>query len=459
MPNTFSYVVIISWPVVTFICLNKFGVGRGSLIALLSAYMFLPASFSLDIPGFPDLNKFLMTTLTILSYLIISGRRLGIVHLDKYLKLLFWIFMITPFCTALTNKGWYLHLPGLSLYDGLSNSVVNFLNFLPFFIGLRYFREEKEQIVLFKYFAFAAFVYSFLALYEIRMSPQLHNIVYGYFPHSWVQQYRSGGFRAVVFMGHGLLVAMFLALGVGFWAAMNKAKQSVFSWSNTLGLFVVFFTLLLSKSMAALLYGVFALLSIKFFKPKQIYLVSFMMAVLFMTYPILSATGLFPHKNLVQIAESISYERAQSLNFRFENENILLSHANERPWFGWGGWGRNRVFDHETGQDVSITDGEWIITLGKSGWFGFLSTFLFMFIPIWLVFKKNKKILFTEEKSEILLASHCLIVALIMVDQLPNASLNPLYWLIAGSLLGRVQVLPSEKSNSKAFSDDSRLIR
>jgi hypothetical protein len=46
--------------------------------------------------------------------------------------------------------------------------------------------------------------------------------------------------------------------------------------------------------------------------------------------------------------------------------------------------------------------------------------------------------------SFFLLASHSLIVSIIMIDQIPNASLNPLYWLIVGSLFGRFQVVLSE---------------
>lgn len=444
MPNTFAYIVFLSWPLIVLYLLNRFKIGPGALLSLLGAYMFLPASFTLVIPG-PDLDKFLITSLTILLYIIFQGQTLGVKYLDNRFKFLLLMVIVTPFLTSLTNQERYLHLPGLSLYDGLSSSFVSFLEFIPFLIGLVYFRKEEEHFLLFKYFAIATFIYSFFALFEIRMSPQLHNWLYGYFPHDWRQQYRSGGFRSIVFMGHGLLVAMFLAMGVAFWASLNCAKYKVFRYSSTLGLVVVLITLLLSKSLAALIYGIFALVAIKYFKTKQIYFISIVLALIFITYPISSATGLFPHAKLVEFASEISQDRADSLDFRFRNENLLLAHANQKPWLGWGTWGRNRIYDAETGDDISVTDGKWIISLGSAGWIGFLSTYLFLFLPVWIIFRRNKSMNFTSHEDKILLSGHCLIVALIMIDQLPNSSFNPLYLCLAGSLLGRSQVLLSRK--------------
>lgn len=451
MPNTFAYIALFSWPFVTFFMLRRYGTGGGALISLLAAYMFLPASFAIVIPGFPNLDKFVITTLTIIFYIILRKQSFGIVFLSKRLKIILLFFIAAPFFTVITNQERYLHLPGLSLYDGLSVSLNGLLDFFPFLIGLAYFRQEEEQLKLFKYFAIASLVYAFLALIEIRISPQLHNWVYGYFPHSWIQQYRSGGFRAVLFMGHGLLVAMFLALGVVFWATLNRAKYKFVTLNTTFGLVFVLITLLLSKSLAALIYGIFALLVIKIFKPAYTYFVSAMFGLIFMTYPISSATGIFPHETIIEVASTVNQDRAGSLDFRFKHEQNLLAHASEKPVFGWGGWGRSRVYDPETGEDLSITDGAWAISLGTSGWFGFLSTFLFFFLPLWILFRKNKNMYFASKQSQILMAGHSLIIGLIMIDQLPNASLNPVYWCLAGSLLGRTQVLLARENSQENF--------
>ena len=449
MPNNLAYLVLLSWPFITIYLLKRFNIGYGSLLALLCAYMFLPARMSIDLAVLPPLDKFSITTLTIITIFIVKKIPLGINSLPRTYKWLLAIFLIAPFLTALSNADRYLHMPGLTLYDGLTSSIVSFLYFFPFLIGVKYFREEESHTKLFQYFALAALVYSFFALYEIRMSPNLHSMIYGYFPHSWRQQYRDGGFRAVVFMGHGLLVAMFLALGLAFWAAMKKAGLKVFRYSSLVAIGIVVLTLVLMKTYSAIIYGAFAYVAINYLSKNQQFLASMMIALLFITYPILSATGLFPHKELVSLAEDFSADRAGSLEYRFDNENVLLAHANKKPILGWGGWGRNRVFDPVTGEDITVTDGYWVIILGTSGWLGFLSKFLFLFLPIFFVFQSHKKIHFDNEPSKTLLAAHTLIISLIMIDQLPNSSLgsNSLYWLLAGSLLGRADELTKIKKS------------
>lgn len=446
MPNNFAYFVLFSWPIVVLYLLNRFKVGNGSLLALLCAYMFLPANMTVDLPVLPPLDKFSITTITIISFFIIKRISFGVNSLPKIYKIVLIVSLIAPFMTAISNSERYLHLPGLTLYDGLTTSIIGFLYFFPFLIGFKYFRDQGAHENLFKYFALATLAYAFLALYEIRMSPSLHSTIYGYFPHSWRQQYRDGGFRAVVFMGHGLLVAMFIALGAGFWAAIKKSKLRVSRYNSTIVLVIVALTLILMKTYSAFVYGVLAYITITFFSKNQQILASILIAVLFLTYPISSATGLFPHKELISIAEDLSADRAASLNYRFENENILLAHANEKPVFGWGGWGRNRVFDPITGQDISVTDGYWVIVLGTTGWVGFLSKFLFFFLPIWFVFRNYKKMAFDSESTMVLLSAHTLILSLILLDQIPNSSLgnNSLYWLLAGSLLGRACELNKE---------------
>ena len=52
----------------------------------------------------------------------------------------------------------------------------------------------------------------------------------------------------------------------------------------------------------------------------------------------------------------------------------MLERASERILFGWGRFGRSRVYN-EYGSDISVTDGRWIITLGQFGVVGFMGEF------------------------------------------------------------------------------------
>jgi hypothetical protein len=334
------------------------------------------------------------------------------------------------------------------MYDGLSLSGIEFLNFLPFLLGLAYFNTHERQIMLLRFVAMAAVLYSILVLYEIRMSPQLHATIYGYFPHSFLQQYRDGGFRAVVFLGHGLVVAMFMVVGFACVFALHKAKLRAWRVDNRLLLFVLFVTIVLQKSYGAMVYALLAVVVLSFFSPRKIHLAAIGIATIFLSYPVTSSMGIFPHQQIINIASSISAERAQSLNFRFEQEDILLQHALKKPAFGWGSWGRNRVYDPETGVDLSVTDGYWVIVLGTGGWLKFISLFYFVLMAIYLAYKCQKYLRNMDDKKKYQypMASHSLIVALILINQMPNASLHPLYWLIIGSLFSRALAIADSKT-------------
>ena len=85
------------------------------------------------------------------------------------------------------------------------------------------------------------------------------------------------------------------------------------------------------------------------------------------------------------MAEAIDPARAPSLAYRFLNEDILLEHARDKPLFGWGSWNRHRVFDPETGQATTTTDGAWVILIGTRGWVGYLAIFGLLAAPVILL--------------------------------------------------------------------------
>lgn len=419
--------------------LKRYGTPKGILLSLLIAYLLLPAGFGINFPGIPALTKYTLTSMVLLAYLVMTRQPIGYKALKGWHKLVFLLLMISPFLTSLTNQERYMFIQGLSLYDGLSQTGIGFLHFFPFLLGLAYFNTYERQILLLRFVAIAAVIYTLPVLWEIRMSPQLHSTLYGYFPHSFLQQYRADGFRAVVFLGHGLVVAMFLAVGFASLFAVHKARVRVWRVDNRLLLFVMFATIVLQKSYGAIIYALIVIAMLNFFSYRKIHLLSVAIATVFLTYPITSSMGVFPHQQIVNAAASLSPERAQSLGFRFDHENILLDHALKKPLFGWGSWGRNRVYDPETGADLSVTDGNWIVTLGTGGWLRFVGLFYFVIMAIYLAYRSQKYLRGTEdEKSKQLVMSiHSLIVALILLDQMPNSSLHPLYWLVIGGLFGR----------------------
>jgi hypothetical protein len=207
--------------------------------------------------------------------------------------------------------------------------------------------------------------------------------------------------------------------------------------------------LLLCKSVGSILYGFAAFLLIKLTSFKMQLRVARILVLLALLYPTLSIINLFPHQTLMNWAISMDADRAQSLGVRFDNEHVLLDHARKRFFFGWGTWGRNRLYSDETGEDITITDGRWVITFGQFGWFGFIAEFGLLAMAVFRAITSFKQVKTEKEKG--LLCAHALLVGVIMIDQLPNASLSPWLWLLTGILLGRAEaILETNKKRGTA---------
>ena len=96
-----------------------------------------------------------------------------------------------------------------------------------------------------------------------------------------------------------------------------------------------------------------------------------------------------------------------------------------------------------TGAIDSVADGRWIITLGIYGWIGFLAEFGLIALPMALLWRETVT---RRDASEALhIAPLSLILAINLFDMLPNATLTPLTWLIAGALTGYAEVLRAER--------------
>lgn len=449
MGNSFAYAVLLCWPLFGIYFFRRFAINIAILNTIVIGYMFLPVGLSIKIPSFPDLSKSSLSILTILFCLkVLKKQTIGFFKLKGISIVLMVMLLTAPFLTALTNTEPTEFNPALRLYDGMSMMITTILTIIiPFLLGRQYFSNKESQILLIRYAATAALVYSLFVIFEIRFSPQLHKFFYGYFPHSWLQQSRGGGFRSVAFMGHGLWVAFFIMVGTVSAIALMNAKLALkyiklpLTWA-VLFLFVV---LILQKSLASLIYAMLAFITVKLFSPNLRSKAVMIGALIVLMYPLLSILGQFPHKTIEDFAYSYSEQRGQSLNFRFENEKILLSRAYEKPLFGWGKWGRNHVHDDYTGETISVTDGKWIILFGVSGWYGMIAEFGLLILALFMANKAiNERLLSKNEKE--FLSIHIIIVGIILLDQIPNASLNIFYWVIIGSLFGVAEQIRKNKS-------------
>jgi hypothetical protein len=282
----------------------------------------------------------------------------------------------------------------------------------------------------------AGLIYSPFMLFEIRFSPQLHTLLYGFFQHDFIQAIRAGGYRPFVFMPHGLWVAFFafmvFAAALALWRTEGGRMRLV--WTGALGLGAGL--LVICKTMGVILYAVAFAPLMLLLKPRMHLAIATLITVLAIAYPAMRGLNLVPTDLILQKVTEISGDRAQSLEYRFTMENAVLAHAENRPWLGWGGWRRFFPHDPETGESRIVVDGLWIITIANHGWLGYFALFGLLSLPIWSLAWQAWLAGQAPSAAVTILA---LVLAINMIDLLPNATLIPFTWLICGALLGHAE--------------------
>lgn len=450
-PNFFAYIALLSWPFVALMLYRFRPPAEATIWTILGAFLLLPVGVDIKIPMIPQFDKNSIPNIcAVIGCMAVArrggprGPRFG------WLELLIAIYIFSPVVTSWLNPDPIvidkLFLPGVGAYDGISAAIGEFMFFLAFLIGRRYLRTAADHEQILRALTVAGLVYSLPMLFEMRFSPQFHNWVYGFQPSEFVQSVREDGYRPMVFTGHGLIAAFFMMTSVvaaaTLWRlkirAVNLPPPAITAW---LGVIQV-----LCKSAAALSYAILLAPLVRLASARLQLRIAVFLVLLALAYPLLRTVDLFPTTTLVETASAFSPERADSLKFRFDHEQALLQRASERFWFGWGRYGRSRIYD-EYGIDRSVTDGYWIITEGQYGFIGFVTTFLLLTLP---VFRAVSALRFAGSVREgLLLAALGLIVAIGVIDLLPNSSVRPWTLMLAGALYGKAELLLAERGRSR----------
>jgi len=245
----------------------------------------------------------------------------------------------------------------------------------------------------------------------------------------------------MVFMQHGLMVGVWMMsasiVSLWFWVSGTVARigRIKMIWCVLALLVTTLFTRS-TGAIALLLIGIVALLVTTKFKRGIIITCLIVTPILYIGT---RATGVWNGYNLqIFIAEHISYERAVSLWFRMDNENILVEKALKHPIFGWGGWGRSRVHDDE-GKDISVTDGLWIIVFGLRGLVGLAALNMAILLPIYGFLRRYPPGTWGHP-TVASGAALSVLLGLYMIDNLLNAMINPIFTIAAGGLTGLMAV-------------------
>ena len=415
---------------------------RAVLFVGFGGWLFLPQRVTYAVVGLPDYDKSAAVAISILlATIIFQPQRIAKFRLTWWdLPMLVWCTV--PMVSAITNNiGGSL---ATAAYGGVSMMLATLRTFgIAYFIGRLYFKNFDDLRALAIGFFVAGLVYMPLCLIEVRLSPQLHNWVYGNHQHDFSQSKRFGGFRPLVFMQHGLMVGMLLTSAVlcGFWLRASKSMKRLRGINVTWLVVALGFTALLSKSTGALAllllgFGLFA--TIKWMRWRWCLIVVLLIAP---TYMFTRGVGLWDGQNAVELARTtLNDDRAGSLAGRMRNENMFTSRAREKPVFGWSGWGRFRVYIPEKGV-YSTPDGLWVIALGQHGLVGLTTITLIFLLPTLIMLGRYPPSVWSSAAFAPA-AVLSIVLMLFMIDCLFNAMVGPPYMMAVGGLL---TVLPKAR--------------
>ncbi|WP_420327239.1 hypothetical protein [Mameliella sp.] len=197
--------------------------------------------------------------------------------------------------------------------------------------------------------------------------------------------------------------------------------------------------LIMAKSLAALIFMVLLVPLVVLLAPRAQLRIALLIGAVALAYPILKGADLVPQEQMLAQAEKIDPDRAGSLRFRFQNEDTLLERAYMKPVFGWGSWGRNHILDPFSGVILTVTDGFWIVSLGTYGWVGFLAQFGLLLWPLVLIWRAMS--MQAPDAVSPFVGPLSLMLAINVADMIPNATLTPMTWLMAGALTGYAERL------------------
>ena len=428
------HLALIGWLPVVFLMFSLLRPRVAVAASFAAGWCFLPVA-GYSFPGLPDYNKQTATTFAVLLATAVFHSRLLARFQPRWIDLPMAVWCAAPMMSSLRN--------GLGAYDGASAVLGTVAMWgAPYFLGRVYFtRLGHLKDLAFPIIAFAL-IYVPLCLYEVRMSPQLHTQVYGFHQHVFAQTKRFGGWRPTVFMNHGLQVALWMMSGLVLaWSTgiIGRVRRMPLFGTKVPHIAVIaslLVTLMLAKSVGAWFLAAGGIAAMHASRIMRSSLPVACITCACVAYMVTRGTGIWSGENLIDLMRTLVNDvKAGSLRYRFDNENILVDKALQRPLFGWGGWGRSRVYD-DAGNDISVTDGLWVIAIGQRGLLGLTSLYTAMLLgPTMLVWRCSPK--FWSRFPSTAVGAGLAVAALLSVaDSLLNAMMVPVMTLAIGAMSG-----------------------
>lgn len=441
-------IALFGWLPIVFYLFVRFPPHRAVIISFVVAWLFLPQA-SYPIPLLPPYDKVSASCYAILLATLVYDTSRITTFKPGWLDVPMLIWCLCPILSQVTNGG-----------SPISPTFSQIITWgLPYVVGRLYFGslDGLRQLAIGMFAGGLAYIP--FTLIEGVKGPILHQMVYGVNAfEDWGQARRMGGWRPVVFMQHGLMVGVWMMtaalIGVWLWQTGTLKK---FQGRNIKTLVIVltiaFFLCRSTGAYSLFAFALIVLFSAKFFRTSLplLFIIGYIVFYLY-----IAASGQFSSHDVIDfITQIFGEERASSLKFRFDMEEILGAKARQAFLFGWGDSGGNRVYN-EYGQDISVTDSLWILAFGVHGVVGLASLFSSLLLPV-VVFCLSKYPARTWAHPKVAPAA-VLAVSLTMYvfDCVLNAMVNPIFAVIAGGLSSLLLKAPESLKTKKTMSPSRR---
>jgi hypothetical protein len=420
------HIAIASWFTLVFALFWRRPAAEAVVTSFVVGWLFLPIA-GYPLTGFHSKFEIVATGVLLGSLVFAPGAWLR--FRPSLVDLPMAVAILSPFVSAVSNE--------VGLYNSGSDLKAALLRWgIPYLIGRVYLSDLRGLRLIALGLFLGGLGYVPFCLYEIRMSPQLHRMVYGFHQHEFLQTVRWGGFRPMVFMHHGLALGLWMTLAclAGYWLWRAGGLKRLWGVPMQVPLAILLLTTLLVKSFGSLVLLAVGLAVLTAARSARTSVPVVMLVLVAPGYIGARASGYWSGRELLQIAGRFDAERAQSMQTRLENEDELIKRAMEKKAFGWGGFGRAEVRD-EDGRSLSVRDGFWIIVLGEAGLVGLIAlTSAFLVPPLFLIRRYRTRLW----RDPVLAPAAVLAVVLplFIVDSLANFFASPLFPATAGAIAG-----------------------
>ncbi|WP_337175267.1 tetratricopeptide repeat protein [Paludisphaera sp.] len=418
-------IALIGWIPVCLVLFAFLPRRQAVLVGVVGAWLFLPPG-GVSLAGLPDYTKTSAFGYGImLATLIFTPDRIARLR-PGWVDLPMACFIGGVFASSVRN--------GLGVYDGLSSVNMNLTLWgIPYLIGRLHFENARDIRAAAIAVVVGGLVYVPICLPESVLGAFVASKIYGLNLYSDV---RLGGYRPRGFFYRGLELGFWMSGSslLGLWLARCRAVPWLAGLPfTTLLLPILVISTLLCRSsgaLALLAMGLAVLWLSTRLKTRLIMLLWISLGIL---YPTVRVVDAWEYEGLIAfLSENFDDDRSRSLAFRLANEDLLMEKALLRPVFGWGGWGRARVYD-VGGRDLTVTDGYWVIVMGSNGVVGLLSLTLAFVGPAFAFVARYPPRRWTEPDIGAMAAVSTLL-GMYLMDCLMNAFPNALYMALAGAL-------------------------